>query len=296
MNRCPLSKTEYGIYIEQMTARNTAYNNPVTIKLPENVDLNRLKAAIAKVVAAHPVLRTGFALDENGEAYKYLREDEKAPEIPTLWTERFDVRDYVKVFDLERDLLYRFAIIVSPAEKLLFSDIHHIIYDGSSFGILTRQIDAAYNGLPVEPEGFTANDYALEERERLASPAYTEARDYYLKLFDGVETASELYEDANPRPHAAKVLDYELKALSPQALKDFALQQGVKLHPVQRRLRDPALQAYQQQERGVFHSAPWQRSAPEGYRGYVCKNLPGSGGAKRREKPGGAAPGAGSAD
>ena len=229
MNRCPLSKTEYGIYIEQMTARNTAYNNPFTIKLPENVDLNRLKAAIAKVVAAHPVLRTGFALDENGEAYKYLREDEKAPEIPTLWAERFDVRDYVKVFDLERDLLYRFAIIVSPAEKLLFSDIHHIIYDGSSFGILTRQIDAAYNGLPVEAEGFTANDYALEERERLASPAYTEARDYYLKLFDGVETASELYEDANPRPHAAKVLDYELKALSPQALKDFALQQGVKL-------------------------------------------------------------------
>ena len=45
MNRCPLSKTESGIFIEQMRARNTAYNNPLTIRLPDDVDLERLKAA-----------------------------------------------------------------------------------------------------------------------------------------------------------------------------------------------------------------------------------------------------------
>lgn len=228
MNRCPLSKTESGIFIEQMRARNTAYNNPLTIRLPDDVDLERLKAALGTVIAAHPVLRTGFGLDETGAPYKYLREEDAAPELPVLWAERFAVQSYVKPFDLERDLLYRVAVIVTPAEKLLFLDVHHVIFDGRSAGILLRQIDEAYRGLPVEPEGFTANDYALEEGERLASPAYAEARDYYHKLFDGVQTASQLFEDANPRPHAAKALDYETR-LGAGELKAFARQQGVKL-------------------------------------------------------------------
>ena len=113
-----------------------------------------------------PIMREGKLLLksvrlENGEVCKYLRREAEGPEIPVLWAERFELRDYVKPFDLERDLLCRFAVIVTPAEKLLFLDVHHVIFDGLSFGILTRQIDEAYNGLPVEPEGFTANDYAL---------------------------------------------------------------------------------------------------------------------------------------
>ena len=53
MKRCPLSKAEYGIYIEQITARNTAYNVPITVILPDGTDPERFRAALSAVIAAH---------------------------------------------------------------------------------------------------------------------------------------------------------------------------------------------------------------------------------------------------
>ena len=69
MDRFPLSKTEYGIYVEQMTARNTAYNNPLTVALPDDVDIEKLRAALHAVIEAHPYFKTGFGTDENGDVY-----------------------------------------------------------------------------------------------------------------------------------------------------------------------------------------------------------------------------------
>ncbi|MBO6062232.1 MAG: hypothetical protein J6P98_09020 [Clostridia bacterium] len=193
MERYPLSKTEYGIYVEQMTARNTAYNNPFTVDLPDDVDIERLRAAVRTVVAAHPYLKTGFGVDENGDVYKFTFNCGAETEVEVIHTDRFDVREYVRPFDLGSELLFRFFIIITPERKLLFSDVHHIIYDGASFGVLARQINDAYNGLPVEKESFTANDVAMEEQARLASDEYVKAREYYLDLFDGVDTDTELF-------------------------------------------------------------------------------------------------------
>ena len=82
MDRFPLSKTEYGIYIEQMTARSTAYNNPFAIPLPDTVDQDRFRNAVCAFVAAHPYLNTGFGTDETGEVYKFLRDREPEIELP----------------------------------------------------------------------------------------------------------------------------------------------------------------------------------------------------------------------
>ena len=59
MNTFPLSKTEYGIYAEQMSAGNTAYNIPISVTLPDDVDLERFQDALRAVIAAHPYLKTG---------------------------------------------------------------------------------------------------------------------------------------------------------------------------------------------------------------------------------------------
>ena len=68
MKRFPLSKTEYGIYVEQVSKENTAYNLPVKIALGSAVDIDRLTEAIRSAVDAHPCLRSAFAVDENGDS------------------------------------------------------------------------------------------------------------------------------------------------------------------------------------------------------------------------------------
>ena len=232
MNRYPLSKTEYGIYVEQTTAQNTAYNLPFETELPNDVDIERLKAAIRAVVDAHPVLKTGFGVDENGEVYKYIRNCGCGIDIEVVETDDFDCTRFVKPFDLERDVLFRIYLLIKPDRKLLFFDIHHIIFDGASTQVFLNEIDAAYNGRTPLGESFTANDLALEERERLASKEYVSAHDYYAGRFDGVDTDTALFTDSVLREHKAVELEYPLRLVDSDSIKALARRFGVKLSTV----------------------------------------------------------------
>ena len=75
MKKYPLSKTEYGIYIEQTTRGDCAYNLPLIIGLPEDVDTDKFENAVDAVVQNRQTLLTSFGVDEKGEVYKYHRFD-----------------------------------------------------------------------------------------------------------------------------------------------------------------------------------------------------------------------------
>ena len=230
MDRWPLTKTEYGIFIEQITNNNTAYNLPQTIALPQGVDLERLRGAVKRFVKAHPCLMSGFAMDENGEAYRFMRD--LPVEVPIVETNEFEPMELVKPFDLESDPLFRFFIVVTPEEKLLFFDIHHIVYDGGSVPVLLREINAAYSGALLAGEYFSAADLAAEEKERISSDEYAAAREYYQNEFADAETDTALFEDRNERPHEAKELEYRLRYVDSDSLKKLAVRCGVKLSTV----------------------------------------------------------------
>ena len=230
MNRYPLSKTEYGIYIEQITNRNTAYNLPFCITLPDDIELYQLERAIRAAVAAHPCLFTAFAVDENGEVYKYRREE--SVQIERVQTDDFEPYDYVVPFDLHNDRLYRFYIVTTPSEKVLFYDIHHIVFDGISNAVLLADINRAYRGIELLPETFTADDFSLEEVERLGGDDYRKAKAYYQKTFDGVDIDTAFYTDKNEREHSAKELTYCFERIDSDSLKALAEKHGVKLSSV----------------------------------------------------------------
>ena len=230
MKRFPLSKTEYGIYVEQVSKENTAYNLPVKIALGSAVDIDRLTEAIRSAVDAHPCLRSAFAVDENGDVYKYLRDCEVAVDV--IAADDMDLYSLVKPFDLHRDILFRFYIIRSSSGNTLFFDIHHIVIDGTSIGILAKDIDRAYNGESIEAEQFTANDYSLEEARRLRSEEYRQAKAYYLRAFDGIDTDSSLFTDKNDREPVAKEIIYPFASVDSDALKSFAKRCGIKLSTV----------------------------------------------------------------
>ena len=240
MNTFPLSKTEYGIYAEQMSAGNTAYNIAISVTLPDDVDLERFQDALRAVIAAHPYLKTGFCTDENGEVRKFIREGEI--EICLARIDAFRASDWIRPFDLMNEFLFRPAILITPEKTLFYFEVHHSIFDGESVDLFLDQIDAAYRGAAPEPETFTANDFAAEETERTASPAYEEARAYYRERFDGIDTDSALFTDKNERPHAAKEISYAFRLAGGEKIRareDSAQSGYQEEHGVQCGFRDP---------------------------------------------------------
>lgn len=230
MKKYPLSKTEYGIYIEQMARGDCAYNLPFLVTLPDDVDFNRLETAVRACFKAHPYLFTSFMVDENGEVYKYKRDEEV--QIERVNTNDFNPYDYVKPFDLHRASLYRFYFVTTTDKKYLFYDIHHIIFDAASISVFLAELNRAYNGEPLEGERISADDFATEEKEKILSDEYISAKKYYKSVLDGVDTDTALFLDKNEREKKMKEIVYRFKSVDSAALKSLANENGIRLSSV----------------------------------------------------------------
>ncbi|MBQ9679343.1 MAG: amino acid adenylation domain-containing protein [Ruminococcus sp.] len=230
MKKYPLSKTEYGIYIEQTARGNTAYNLPLLIGLPDDIDTERFESAVTAVVQNHPALLTSFGVDNNGEVYKYHRFD--TVQIEHINTDAFEPYDYVAPFDLHNDCLCRFFIVTTPSGKYFFFDVHHIIFDGTSSSVFLSEIDRVYNGEAIAPEDFSADAYAEEEQQRLNSDEYLAAKRYYQSVFEGVDVDTAFFTDQNERESGSKEMSYSFGSVDSSALKSLAKANGVKLSTV----------------------------------------------------------------
>lgn len=118
MKKYPLSKTEYGIYIEQTSRGDCAYNLPFLIGLPDGIDTAKFEQAVTAVVQNHQALLTSFGVDEKGEVFKYHCFD--TVQIEHINTDAFEPYDFVAPFDLHHDCLCRFFICHDTKRKILF--------------------------------------------------------------------------------------------------------------------------------------------------------------------------------
>ena len=73
----PLSKTQYGVYVECVQHLGEIYYNlPFLYVLDGGMDEAKLKSAIETAVAAHPTLFTRIALNEQGEPVQSIDDSE----------------------------------------------------------------------------------------------------------------------------------------------------------------------------------------------------------------------------
>ena len=94
--------------------------------------------------------------------------------------------DSVKIFDLENGPLYRLYLIMTGAEEYYFRiSIHHIIFDGWSWGVLVKDLNEIYNSLlrgkefvPDKIE-FQQYDYAQWEKNSEGSKHEEESKKFW---------------------------------------------------------------------------------------------------------------------
>lgn len=155
----PLSAAQQRIYSAWKQAPDsTAYNMPVAMTLKGKLDVARLRQCFDTLFKRHDSFRTSYFL-QDGELRQRVMDDCR------LILEDTDTDLFIRPFDLQTPPLYRVSLKhSSPGEHTLLVDMHHIASDGTSIGILVRELATLYNGGTLKPLQYQYRDYALRQQ------------------------------------------------------------------------------------------------------------------------------------
>src|SRR5882762_249481 len=244
----PLSFAQRQMWIiDQMTPGNPAYNVPYGYRLRGSLDLPALEDSFNEVIERHEPLRTTFAV-KDGEPLQLIHPELKitikVTALDHLTGEECENRlqalaseESVKSFDLSRLPLIRVSLFkLAEAEHALIINLHHIVADGLSVGLLVDELDTFYRaftggGDPRPPElGVQYADFALWQRQTIANEAaYANQIDFWRTQLGGTLPVLELPGD-KPRPvlqsfHGANVFFHIPGALA-QDLRSLGAREG----------------------------------------------------------------------
>ncbi len=199
----PLTPSQLGVYFAvEAEADSLMYNNPISIRLGEQVDADRLAAALEKAVMNHKAYSCRIDIagglpcmipTESGFAVEHRNVDN----IETA------LKEFVKPFHLTEGELIRACIFENGKEKVLAMDAHHIVFDGTSLSVLLKEISRSYDGRDIFEERTTAFDLSTYEEALKASPKYAEAQAYYRKRFEGFDVSNDFPGDFEDKGEAS---------------------------------------------------------------------------------------------
>jgi amino acid adenylation domain-containing protein len=194
-------------FLDKLDSKSTAYNIPYAIELQGKLDLNALQTAFSKIVHRHEILRTNFQW-RNQQAVQIIHPDVKLDRFFTVINlDSPDIKTYLKeqaskVFDLEQDSLIRVLLVQTEQQIVLFINLHHIIADGWSMGILLRELSYFYANstaeLPALPIQYA--DFAHWQRQFLQDARLQQQLNYWQQNLAGIPTELDLPTDY-PRPN-----------------------------------------------------------------------------------------------
>ena len=171
------------------TPNSTMYNVFTLLRFdPNEVDLNRLAKAIETAIQNHPALRTTLHLNEDGEpVQRYDPQASAAVTVEKISKDAFEtIKDtLVEPFHIVDSPLYRCRLFETEDGAYLFFDVHHMIFDGTSFKVFINSVMNAYMGAPLETDYYYL---ALRKREQLRlTDFYAESRQYFEDKYGDVK-------------------------------------------------------------------------------------------------------------
>ena len=195
----PLTKTQYGLYVECMEHQSEAcYNIPYLYTFDGSLDEQRLCQAIETAVMAHPTLFTRIELGDDGEPVQTIDDSEVSGfkvQISSCTDIETEKSKFVQPFHIVGDRLFRLQMLKDGKHYYLLQDIHHIISDGESRKVLLACIEKAYKGEPLQPEEKTMAEVAMAEDVRSKSADFEADKKWYADHFDCGDVYSPLLGD-----------------------------------------------------------------------------------------------------
>ncbi|MGM1047661.1 MAG: amino acid adenylation domain-containing protein [Bacillota bacterium] len=213
----PMSRAQRRQYMMQMLAGDaTMYHVPFALRLQGRLDASRLEDAFTALIGRHESLRTTFHMtkDEFRQmvhppyAFKLevldraaLTRDEALRGAPPNGAEVTRLMEvFQRPFHLDKLPLLRAGLLrLNEEDHLLLLDVHHIITDGVSSGLLVNELSQLYAGQALPELRVQYSDYAVWQEAGFANAAYVEHERYWMNVFEGKLSVLELPTD-RPRP------------------------------------------------------------------------------------------------
>jgi len=217
-NDAPLSFAQRQMWmIDRMTPGNPAYNVPVGYRIRGVLNATALEDSFNEIIKRHEVLRTTFVV-KDGDPFQlihpaltikitftqldHLPSKEREDRLQTLASE-----ESVRSFDLSRLPLIRVSLFkLGDAEHVVIINVHHIVADGLSIGLMLDELDTFYwaytGGEGPRPPDLAVQyaDFAQWQRQTLANEAaYANQIEFWRKQLGGRLPVLELPADM-PRP------------------------------------------------------------------------------------------------
>ncbi|MBO4891416.1 MAG: amino acid adenylation domain-containing protein [Prevotella sp.] len=204
MTKAPLSKSQYGLYVECVAHQGEAcYNLPYLYVLDGSLDGNQLCRAIEAAVKAHPTLFTRIKLDDSGDPLQTIDPNETFElSVETVADIEAVKPSLIVPFDIYEDRLFHICLLKDAEHYYFFLDIHHIIGDGTTLKVMLGDVDKAYKGEPLDPEALTMAEVAIAEAELRKTPAFEEGKQWYARNFDCGDCFTQLMPDLEIAEHS----------------------------------------------------------------------------------------------
>ncbi|GET38795.1 non-ribosomal peptide synthetase/type I polyketide synthase [Microseira wollei] len=229
-------------FLSQLDPTNPLYNEPQALRFHGFLNVVALEKSLNKIIQRHEALRTNFVTVDGQPVQvitesltlsvpvvdlQHLRESEREIRVQQLAT-----AEAQQPFDLASVPLIRATLLkLTEVEHVLLLTIHHIVFDGWSWGIILRELATIYSAfcndlfpeLPSLPIQY--KDFAVWQRQWLNKELLSSQLAYWKQQLSGapdllelpadrVRRATQTFRGAHQRFTLSKELTAELMSLS----------------------------------------------------------------------------------
>ena len=291
----PLSFAQQRLwFLDQLVPNNPFYNVPAALRLTGSLNLRALQQTFNEIVRRHEALRTTLAV-VSGQPVQRIAAAFHLPinvvdlrnlpkESRQIEANRLTAEEAQRSFNLSTDLLLRVTLLqLDDAEYLLMLNMHHIVSDGWSIGVLIQELGALYTAFasekpsPLPALSIQYADFAKWQREWLQGEVLETQLAYWRQQLNGISMLN-LPAD-RPRPaiqsYRGKRQFLQLSKQLSEALETLSQREGVTLFMTMLAAFKTLLYHYAQQEDIVVGSpiANRNRSEIEALIGFFVNSL-----------------------
>ncbi|NVJ15426.1 non-ribosomal peptide synthase/polyketide synthase, partial [Myxococcus sp. AM010] len=199
----PLSFAQQRLwFLEQLEPGSPVYNIPLAIRLSGALRVDALERALCELVRRHEVLRTTFRAEGGTPVQIVSQQAVNALPVVDLSSLSSDAaeaevhrllrEEALRGFDLASGPLLRTRLLkCSEAEHVLLANMHHIVSDGWSMGVIVRELAGLYGAFregqpsPLPELDVQYGDFSSWQRAWLESGALQRQLDWWRQQLEG---------------------------------------------------------------------------------------------------------------
>lgn len=181
------------LLLQQMETNSTAYNVSSVIRLPVMPEVDETNKIFNQIIQRHEILRSHFVI-ENDKFYQVVQPqlDFRVETTVVSPAQRSDkrafekiIQSFVRAYDLSQSPLMRIGFIQVEGEASCYMvlDMHHIITDGSSMGVLISEYLRLQSGEKLAQLAIQYKDFAAWQNAAFEQGFYQQQRDFWLATF-----------------------------------------------------------------------------------------------------------------